>query len=112
MGSRLGVGGGFRGILPALRRWDVAVRNPQESDGTYKLYESRIQYCDKLKGRLHTQRVGQPPGVTEPLSAALDGGREVRTMACACEKDRGQGNKCAHCKEGNHKCCSSFGSCS
>lgn len=33
-------------------------------------------------------------------------------MACACEKDRGQGNKCAHCKEGNHKCCSSFGSCS
>lgn len=27
-------------------------------------------------------------------------------MACACEKDRGRGNKCAHCKEGNHKACS------
>ena len=38
-------------------------------------------------------------------------------MACACEKDRGPGNKCAHCKEAiahglsNHNC-SSFGKCS
>jgi hypothetical protein len=40
-------------------------------------------------------------------------------MACACEKDRGQGNQCAHCKEAivqnlpksKHNC-SSFGSCS
>ena len=40
-------------------------------------------------------------------------------MACACEKDRGKGNKCAWCKEaiangipvGSHKC-SSFGKCS
>ena len=40
-------------------------------------------------------------------------------MACACEKDRGQGNKCAHCKEAiahnipaSRHNCSSFGSCS
>jgi hypothetical protein len=40
-------------------------------------------------------------------------------MACACEKDRGKGNKCAHCKEAvahrippaRHNC-SSFGKCS
>jgi hypothetical protein len=40
-------------------------------------------------------------------------------MACACEKDRGRGNKCAWCKEAiahgippaRHEC-SSFGSCS
>ena len=40
-------------------------------------------------------------------------------MACACEKDRGRGNKCVHCKEAiqiglptsKHNC-SSFGSCS
>lgn len=40
-------------------------------------------------------------------------------MACACEKDRGKGNKCAHCKEAivnripldRHRC-SSFGKCS
>ena len=33
-------------------------------------------------------------------------------MACACEKDRGRNNLCAHCKEGNHRACSSFGKCS
>jgi hypothetical protein len=33
-------------------------------------------------------------------------------MACACEKDRGRGNIWAHCNEGNHKACSSFGTCS
>lgn len=40
-------------------------------------------------------------------------------MACACEKDRGKGNYCAHCKEARkngwpparHNC-SSFGNCS
>lgn len=40
-------------------------------------------------------------------------------VACACEKDRGKGNKCAWCKEAivngippaQHKC-SSFGKCS
>ena len=38
--------------------------------------------------------------------------RKDTVMACACESDRGKGNKCAHCKEGNHKACSSFGTCS
>jgi hypothetical protein len=40
-------------------------------------------------------------------------------MACACEKDRGRGNKCAHCKEAikngwptSRHNCSSYGTCS
>lgn len=40
------------------------------------------------------------------------GSKGGESMACACEKDRGRGNKCEHCKNGKHVNCSYFGRCS